>query len=122
MTSSKSLVGLADALEALRIEMASAIEGGRTSRMRFTLAPIELTVQVVVEKEANGKIGWKILEVGGSYGSTITQTLKLTLTPAWIGDDGAWTSSPLVGSAGGQGDSFGPAEDQTALPQGVEPR
>ena len=35
--------------------------------MQFSVEPIELTAQVAVTKEADGKIGWSLLGVGGSY-------------------------------------------------------
>ena len=33
--------------------------------MRFSLDEIELTEQEVINREVNGKIGWKVLEAGG---------------------------------------------------------
>lgn len=89
-------VDLADAIESLRAELTSAIERGRATRMRFVLAPIELTLQVAVVKEADGTVGWKVLELGGRFESSITQTIGLTLTPRWIGDDGTWTAEPMI--------------------------
>ena len=34
-------------------------------------------------KDANGNVGWKILEVGGKVSSERTQKVSLTLTPQW---------------------------------------
>src|SRR3954466_7903629 len=51
--------------------------------MRFGVGPVELEMQAVVTKEANGKVGWKIVELGGSAGKESTQSVKLTLTPVW---------------------------------------
>jgi hypothetical protein len=84
----KVLVGLAEAIGALRAELVAAMDEGSGQQMQFTLDPIELAVQTVITKDANGKIGWKVLEVGGSYQSQATQTLTLRLTPVWRAGDG----------------------------------
>jgi hypothetical protein len=81
-------VGLADAIEALRGELSEAIRRGSQQGMQFQLDPIELTIQVAVTKEANGKIGWTVLGLGGSYEAASTQTLKLRLTAVWKSADG----------------------------------
>ena len=83
----KALVGLSDAIEALRVELTHAVGLSRGARMRFTLEPVELTVQAVVTKEGDGRLGWKVLSIGGSYESARTQTVTLRLTPRWFGDD-----------------------------------
>ena len=70
----KGSVGLADAIEALRNELIDAMNRGADKPMRFTLEPIELTVEVVVTKDAHGKIGWQVLEFGGSVEKERTQT------------------------------------------------
>jgi hypothetical protein len=77
-------VGLAAAIESLRQELLDAVDAGRDQPMRFQLSPIELTLQVALTKEANGKVGWRILELGGSLESVATQTIKLTLEPGWL--------------------------------------
>jgi hypothetical protein len=77
------LVGLAQAIGALRAELVAAMDEGAGQGMQFTLDPIELTFQTVITKDADGKIGWKVLEVGGTYQSQTTQTLTLRLTPVW---------------------------------------
>ena len=84
----KALVGLAEAIEALRAELVAAMGEGNGKAMQFALDPIELTFQTVVTKDGDGKIGWKIIEVGGSYQSQTTQSLTLRLTPLWRGDNG----------------------------------
>jgi hypothetical protein len=76
-------LGLAEAVEALRAELVKAVSLGSGESMRFALAPIELTLQAVVTKDAHGTIGWQIVEFGGKYESAVTQTVKLTLTPKW---------------------------------------
>jgi hypothetical protein len=84
----KALVGLAEAIGALRAELVAAMAEGSGKAMQFALEPIELTFQTVVTKDGDGKIGWKIIEVGGSYQSQTTQSLTLRLTPVWRDKDG----------------------------------
>lgn len=102
------VVGLADAIGALREELVTAIAEGQGAPMRFKLAPIELTLQVAVTKEGQGKIGWKVLGLGGSYQSATTQTLTLRLEPLWQADDGSLTSDFAVSDQAKQEPRFGP--------------
>ncbi|MGZ4665226.1 MAG: trypco2 family protein [Frankiaceae bacterium] len=106
-----AVVGLAAAIEALRAELTEAINRGWGQGMQFQVEPVELTVQAVVTKDANGKIGWKIFEVGGSYESAATQTLSLRLAPVWKRADGTLVKDFTIAAAGPAGDSFGPHED-----------
>ena len=100
-------MGLADAIEALRNELIDAMNRGADKPMRFTLEPIELTVEVVVTKDAHGKIGWQVLEFGGSVEKERTQTLKVKLTPLWKTADGKLTPDFTIASAGPAGATFG---------------
>jgi hypothetical protein len=83
-------VGLADAIRALRSDLQAAITAGRDEPLRFLLSPIELTLQHVVTKSAEGKLGWRVLEIGGTAESARTQTVKLTLEPGWLATDGSF--------------------------------
>lgn len=84
----KGVVGLSEALIALREELLAAWregeDGGRQLRFRIT-EPVELTFQTAVTQD--GKVGagvkWWLLTLGGeaSRGSAATQTLSLKLTP-----------------------------------------
>jgi hypothetical protein len=103
----EAVIGLASAVEALRRELAEALEAGRDQDIQFGLEPIELTVQVAVSKDANGKIGWTILGVGGSYGSARTQTLMLRLTPM-LRTGGGLTRDFAIAGASAPGDRYGP--------------
>jgi hypothetical protein len=103
-----AVVGLAAAIEALRTELSGALAAGGGQGMQFALEPIELTVQVVVTNEGNGKIGWKILEFGGSHESEVTQTLKLTLAPVWKRPDGTLVRDFTIASVSAVGDRVGP--------------
>jgi len=104
----KAVVGLAEAVESLRAELMKAVEAGKDKPMQFSVEPIELTAQVAVTKGADGKIGWHLLGVGGSYGSASTQTLKLKLAPVWKRPDGTFERDFTIASAGPAGDTFGP--------------
>jgi Trypsin-co-occurring domain 2 len=110
-------VGLAEAIQSLRRELQEAVETGRGEALRFRLSPIELTLQVAVTKDANGKVsGWWIVEVGGSVESAHTQTLKVTLEPGWLQPDGSYldTGQWTVASEspeGGEPSTFGPEDD-----------
>jgi hypothetical protein len=104
----KAIVGLAEAVESLRSELMKAVEAGKGQPMQFLLEPIELTAQVVVTKEADGKIGWNLLGVGGSWESASTQTLTLKLAPVWKQPDGTLERDFTIASAGPADDVIGP--------------
>jgi hypothetical protein len=106
----KAVIGLADAIKALRRELMEAVTEGRNEWMRFALDPIELTVQAVVTKDVNGKIGWKILEFGAKYDSNATQAITLKLTPQWRQLDGTLTTNFTIASDTAAGAHFGPEE------------
>lgn len=109
----RAAVGLAAALEALRAELIDAVLQGRSQPMQFRVEPIELTVQAAVTKGANGKIGWSVLELGGSAEASHTQTLTLRLTPVWKTRNGTLTQDFTIASAGPAGDAFGPQPPTT---------
>jgi Trypsin-co-occurring domain 2 len=79
------LVGLGAAIEALRTELADAVESGVGQAVRFRPGPIELTVQATVTRTRGGKAGlkWWLVEAGAERSRQIgaTQTLKLVLQP-----------------------------------------
>lgn len=106
-------VGLADAIAALRKELLAAMGEGKDAAMRFRLAPVELSLQVAVTKEAGGKIGWHVLGLGGSYTSATTQTLALRLEPVWRKGDGTYTSDFTIADQGVESSHFGPRTPET---------
>jgi NTP-dependent ternary system trypsin peptidase co-occuring protein len=109
MTSgAKVTVGLAEAVESLRAELIKAVEAGKGEPMQFSVEPVELTAQVAVTKEADGKVGWKLLGMGGSWESASTQTLTLRLAPVWKKADGTLERDFTIASAGPAGDVIGP--------------
>ncbi len=102
-----AIVGLADAIEALRAELSAAMAAGSESDMRFRLDPIELTLQVVITRDGHGKIGWKILEFGASYDKALTQTLTVKLTPLWKTSEGTLVEDFTIASLLASDDHFG---------------
>jgi hypothetical protein len=108
-------VGLADAIAALRQELLAAIDEGKGSRMQFRLAPVELSLQVTVSREAEGKIGWKVLGLGGALSSAATQTLKLTLEPVWRKEDGSYVSDFAIASQDDRMPRIGPSAPEAHL-------
>lgn len=112
MADDKGLLNLADAIEGLRGELASAIEKGNAqrARMRFRVTePVVLEVQAVATRVGQGKVGWKVVEVGGSYTAANTHKITVQLTPEWWdGKKGEYTqdfliSATLPAAAGAEG-------------------
>lgn len=85
-------VGLPEAIESLRADLASAWWDGQRRRIRFRVEPVELTVQVGVTKTGKGAAGvkWHVLTLGGerSREAATTQTLKLRLVPVLFDEKG----------------------------------
>ena len=108
------VVGLADAIAALRKELLTAMDEGSDAPMRFRLDPVELSLQIGVTKEADGKIGWKVLGLGGSYSSAVAQTLALRLEPVWRQDDGSYTSDFTIANQTTRPPRFGPRDSETS--------
>ena len=88
MSEPKGVVGLSEALIALREELLTAWQQGEGEgrHLRFRIPePIELTIQaaVTVDAKANAGVKWWLLSLGGeaSRESQVTQTLHLKLAP-----------------------------------------
>ena len=89
----KSLIPLAEAISALRSELAIATAQAKGQALRFDVGPIELELHMVVEREATaeGKLQFKIFGWGADAGGGVTasdqrtQKVKLTLTPVAAG-------------------------------------
>src|ERR1017187_7123094 len=101
-------VGLANAITALREELAAAMDQGEGAPMRFRLGAIEVTLQAAVTTEAGGKIGWHVLGLGASRNSATTQTLLLHLEPVWRRDDGSYTGDFVIAEQSAHSPHFGP--------------
>jgi hypothetical protein len=78
-------VALADAVKALRNELAVALEAGKDEKIKFEVGPIELEFEVAVSNEGGGSGGvkfWLIsLEGKAAKTKTKTHTVKVKLNP-----------------------------------------
>jgi hypothetical protein len=81
---------LAEAIAALRTGLEAAMAEGRGKDVQFGLGDVELTLQLVADKYAGGKIGWSVLGVDAGGKSERTHSLKLTLKPRRRGRDGTY--------------------------------
>jgi hypothetical protein len=92
MAEGEGLAGLSDAIRSLRSELTTAWLAGEGERVRFRPAPIELTLQVGVTAEGSGSAGvhWWLFSLGGERSQTTaaTQTLKMTLEPVLVDEQG----------------------------------
>lgn len=95
------VVGLATAIRALQGELTEAAGKGWDPRMPLQVDPIELTVQVVLTTDGNGKIGWSVLSWDGAGRPAHTLTLRLTPVCNTAEDtptrDGTNASAGLIG-------------------------
>jgi hypothetical protein len=86
------VVGLSDAIEGLRYELAVAAWRGKDQWLRFKPGPIELTVEATVTSKLEGQAGvrWWIVEArgGGSSERAGTHTVKLSLDPMIFNEAG----------------------------------
>lgn len=101
-------IGLAEAIEALRVELSGAMLFGHGQGMQFELEPVELTLQVAVSDVGNGKVAWKVLELGASRASTSTQTMRLILTPVWKRQDGTLVRDFTIAASDASQPQIGP--------------
>jgi hypothetical protein len=81
----QSKIPLANAIRALREELAQAVREGQDEEVRFRVGPVDLEFQVEISKEASGKAGvafW-VVSVGGGGGrsSSTANTVKINLQP-----------------------------------------
>jgi Trypsin-co-occurring domain 2 len=99
---------LAAAIESLRAELTEAMAAGAGQPMRFSLEPIELTLQVTVTKGLDGKIGWNVVGFGGKRESASTDTLTVRLKPLWTLANGSVTPDFAIAAEAPAGAHFGP--------------
>ena len=78
-------IGLAQAVAALREELADAMGQGAGAQVQFAVGPIDLEFQIEVGREAgaSGKIRFWVVEAGaeGKVSSVTTQLVKVHLEP-----------------------------------------
>ncbi len=74
---------LADVITGLRKELIKAQQEGDGESIRFNVNNVEVELETVVTKEADGKLGVKFLVVdanaGGKYQNASKQKIKLSL-------------------------------------------
>jgi hypothetical protein len=115
-------VGLPEAIEALRRDLAAAWWDGRDHQVRFRVEPVELTVQVGVTRESSGSGGikWHILAIGGSRKrqTAATQTLKLRLQPVLFDKSGKPLAKKDQVVSSQDDDPYGASHTRTGQPEG----
>jgi hypothetical protein len=83
---------LVKAIAALRVDLQAAMAEGQGTDVQFGLGDVELTLQLVAEKHAGGKIGWSVLGADAGAKSERTHVVKLTLKPKCRQPDGAYST------------------------------
>jgi hypothetical protein len=81
---------LAAAIVALRSGLEAALAEGQGKDVQFVLGDVELTLQLVADKHAGGKIGWSVLGVDAGGKSERTHSVKLVLQPRFKQKDGTY--------------------------------
>ena len=81
---------LSKAIGALRADLEAALAEGKDEGVKFGLGDVELTLQLVVDKHAGGKIGWSVLGVDAGGKSERTHLVKLVLKPRYRKPDGTY--------------------------------
>ncbi|WP_156887376.1 trypco2 family protein [Propionicicella superfundia] len=74
-------IDLADAVEALRRDLAEAARRAENQGLQFEIDAINLTIQATVSRGADGKLGWGVLGVGASASTTSSHTISISLLP-----------------------------------------
>lgn len=81
---------LPEAIAALRAGLESALTEGQGQDVQFALGDVELTLQLVADKHAGGKIGWSVLGVDAGGKSERTHSVKLVLKPRFRQENGSY--------------------------------
>jgi len=98
-------VELAEAIEAIREELADAAERGAGQPVQFEVGPVNLEFTVELKRDARAKGGVKAwvlsgdLEAGLVHGRT--HKVSVTLTPRLNGGGSVLVGNPESGDAGG---------------------
>jgi len=82
---------LAEAIAGLRAGLEAALEEGQEKDVQFSLGDVELTLQLVADKHAGGKIGWSVLGADAGGKSERTHVVKLVLHPRYRQPDGSYS-------------------------------
>jgi hypothetical protein len=89
---------LVKAIVAVRADLQAAMAEGQGKSVQFGLGDIELTLQLVADKHAGGKIGWSVLGIDAGAKSERTHVLKLTLQPRYRQADGTYSTDFSIAS------------------------
>ncbi|MBK8446302.1 MAG: hypothetical protein IPL41_06315 [Micropruina sp.] len=85
-------VGLSEAIQHLRGELAGAMAQAPKTGLRFQPGPIELSLQVAVTNNFGGRAGikWWVIEAGAEASRDVlhTQALRLSLIPVFLDENG----------------------------------
>lgn len=78
-------IELVDVIKKLREDIAFAIDDGEQQDIRFNVNSIDVELQTVIKKEANGGIKFEVFNIGanaeGKLNKSTTHKIKLNLTP-----------------------------------------
>jgi hypothetical protein len=78
-------IGLANAIQAIRQELAIAMAAGADEELRFRVGTVELQFQIVVTQsaDASAKVRFWVVDVraGGSVERAATHTIRIQLDP-----------------------------------------
>lgn len=88
-------IGLADAIRALRSELAASVEAAENEAIRFRLGTVDLEFQVAVSDKIDGNAGIKfwVLNTGitTSEGNSTTHTVRVQLHAGKADGSEVWT-------------------------------
>lgn len=88
-----SEIKLSEMIEALRLELAVAIEQGRGEALRFEVGPVELEVEIAASRRTsgNGGVEFWVVKAGAEHEreDVVTHRLKVTLQPKHADGGGA---------------------------------
>lgn len=92
----EELGDLAEAIASLRAGLEAALAEGQGESIQFGLGDIELTLQLVADKHAGGKIGWSVLGVDAGAKAERTHSVKLALQPRIRQADGSYSGDGAI--------------------------
>jgi hypothetical protein len=87
---------LAEAVASLRAGLEAALAEGQGRDVQFGLGDVELTLQLVADKHAGGKIGWSVLGADAGGKSERTHLVKLVLKPRLRQEDGSFSEQGRI--------------------------
>ena len=93
------LIGLSEAIRALRAELAGAVREGTDQELRFRVGPVELEFLLEVGRERGGQGGvkfWVVSAEGkGGVKRTEAHRVRLTLAPETTAGEDVLVSDPV---------------------------